>query len=189
MCVCVYLCRTSHPPAPTQRDRSSYKNRCCWRTGLPDTGCCPHIHSHLYWHTHTHRRHQYDTFTPAVNHRVSLHICHLDEELPDRSEHVRKVMHHLHQQLMTCSYYSRSYCAGMDDCENDCTEIINSSDRSEPPTVLYLHMRARWVPLRSPGHRPCRRRSPLCWCTHPWGTHLASGTRQCLRGRRRRWKG
>ncbi len=138
-----------------------------------------HICIDAHTHTHTHRHHQHDTFTPAANHRVSLQICHLGEELPDHSEHVRKVMHHLHQQVMT------TYCAGTDDGEND-TDIINSSDHSEPPTVLYLHMRARWVPLRSPGHRPCRRRSPLCWCTHPWGTHLVSGTRQCLRGRRRR---
>lgn len=48
----LYLCRPCHPPAPSLKDRSSCRSRLCWCTDLPDTACCPRIHSHLRWRTH-----------------------------------------------------------------------------------------------------------------------------------------
>lgn len=69
---CLHLCRMFHPPAPDQWSRRSCRNRWCWCIGLPDTHWGPRIHSHLNWHIS--RRHQHDTFTASVNHRVSLWI-------------------------------------------------------------------------------------------------------------------
>lgn len=135
------------------------------------TSVLTHTQTSSVWYIHT-------SCKPLGLTSNLVKFCHLDEELPDHSEHVRKVMHH--QQVMTCSCYTRSYCAGTDDCENDCMEIINFNNQGEPPTVLYLHMRAHWVPRWNLGHRTCTKRRPLYWCKHPWGTHLVSGTHRCL---------
>ena len=97
VCVCVYvvyLCRMSHPPAPDQQGRSSWRNQKCWCTGLRNTGWCPHTRSHLHWHMH--RRHQDDTST---NYWVSFSnlpkFSHMDDKFPDHSKQARGSTQHL----------------------------------------------------------------------------------------------
>lgn len=162
---CLYLCRQSHPPAPSLKDKSSCRSRSCWCTDPPDTAYCPRIHSHLRWRTHKNIQASLacHTLTSCKAFRnISHKRCNCC---------VFTIVGHTTVELMTWKWSQRI-------CE------LRLQQQSAIP---HLRTQIRWMKPRSLGHRPCRRRSPVYWCKHLWGTHLESGTHQCLKNSRRQW--
>ena len=191
VCLCVCVCTSAGSPihqlqpiwagAAVRADAVGALTSQAQAVVLTFVHICMDTHTHT--HTHTQRRHRHDTFTPAVNHWLSLQVC------PSVVIWMRR--------FQTAGSMSEKACI----ISISGWWLILATVRSyswlwkrfhryhkleRAQWTTHLHTRGRWVPPWSPGRRPRRRRSPLCWCKHPWDTHLGSGTRQCLRNRRRR---